>query len=192
MGGVAWDYLNVVLGLKQLGHDVFYIEDSGEWAYLDGGPSDEPFPAFEASAHVQYLSNTFESFGLGNRWAYHFPLTGEWFGLAAELRADVIASADVLLNVSGTVDYPDKYSSIRKLVYIDTDPVFTQIALKNGGDLLARRGVSGLRVCEPGGEPDDSLLSGWTREEKLRRRVDLHDIHFTVGETIHRSFGENA
>ena len=40
LGGVAWDYLNVVLGMKRLGHDVYYIEDSGCWPYNDvDGPS---------------------------------------------------------------------------------------------------------------------------------------------------------
>src|SRR5204862_4665058 len=33
LGGVAWDYLQYVLGLHRLGHDVFYLEDSGEWPY---------------------------------------------------------------------------------------------------------------------------------------------------------------
>ena len=35
LGGVAWDYLNVVLGFKRLGHDIYYIEDSGCWPYND-------------------------------------------------------------------------------------------------------------------------------------------------------------
>ena len=40
LGGVTWDYLNFVLGLHQLGHEVYYLEDSGEWPYnFDGGPS---------------------------------------------------------------------------------------------------------------------------------------------------------
>jgi hypothetical protein len=29
LGGVTWDYVQYVLGLVRLGHDVFYIEDSG-------------------------------------------------------------------------------------------------------------------------------------------------------------------
>src|SRR6266540_4418532 len=38
LGGVTWDYLQYVLGLARLGHDVYYFEDSGEWPYTpDGG-----------------------------------------------------------------------------------------------------------------------------------------------------------
>jgi hypothetical protein len=32
-GGVAWDYLQYVEGFCQLGHDVFYLEDTETWPY---------------------------------------------------------------------------------------------------------------------------------------------------------------
>ena len=32
-GGVAWDYLQYVAGLQQLGHDVWYLEDTEIWPY---------------------------------------------------------------------------------------------------------------------------------------------------------------
>jgi hypothetical protein len=39
LGGVTWDYLQYVLGLARLGHDVYYLEDSGLWPYnpMEGG-----------------------------------------------------------------------------------------------------------------------------------------------------------
>ena len=33
LGGVTWDYLQYVLGLARLGHDVYYLEDTGGWPY---------------------------------------------------------------------------------------------------------------------------------------------------------------
>jgi len=33
VGGVAWDYLQYVHGLAALGHDVTYLEDTGQWVY---------------------------------------------------------------------------------------------------------------------------------------------------------------
>ena len=44
LGGVTWFYLQYVLGLARLGHDVYYIEDSGQWPYspvTDGVVYDE-------------------------------------------------------------------------------------------------------------------------------------------------------
>src|SRR5256885_2317225 len=38
LGGLTWHYLQYVLGLLNLGHDVYYVEDSGEGPYtVDGG-----------------------------------------------------------------------------------------------------------------------------------------------------------
>ena len=33
VGGVAWDYLQYVIGLARLGHDVYYHEDTWSWPY---------------------------------------------------------------------------------------------------------------------------------------------------------------
>jgi hypothetical protein len=126
-GGVAWDYLNFVLGIKRLGHDVFYLEDMGGWPYnLDG------VIAPDAKPTVEHLAGLMAEFGLSNKWAYHFPTKPEWFGLSEQERRELIQSADILINVSGSLEKPEKYRQVKKLVYIDTDPVFTQIKATEG------------------------------------------------------------
>jgi hypothetical protein len=70
-----------------------------------------------------------QRFGLGERWAYRFPWQSQWFGIADAHREEVIASADLLINVSGTLDRPQDYRSARRMAYIDSDPLFTQIKL---------------------------------------------------------------
>lgn len=71
-------------------------------------------------------------FGMDDRWAYHFPWKSQWFGLADNKRKEVIRTADILINVSGALAYPEKYRHISCLVYIDSDPVFTQVKLARG------------------------------------------------------------
>lgn len=153
LGGVAWDYLQYVLGLAQLGHEVFYFEDSGEWPYnLDGGPSGDDWVARDPMTTVAPLAQLFERFGLADRWAYRFPLEeGEWFGLAKEKREDVLQTADLLLNVSGTLEHPQRYRSIRRMAYLDSDPAFTQVKIALG-------------------------------QHDFCARVNAHDVHFTMGE----------
>jgi hypothetical protein len=60
-----------------------------------------------------------------------------------------------LVNVSGTLLRPADYRKIHCLVYVDTDPVFTQVKL--------------------------NLPRG---QGKFRERVDAHDVHFTFGEQL--------
>ena len=63
---------------------------------------------------------------------YRFPWGPEWFGLAAARREEVIRSADLVINVSGTLEHPDRYRAAARLAYIDSDPVFTQVKLARG------------------------------------------------------------
>src|SRR3990170_8313682 len=128
LGGVTLDYLQYVLGLARLGHDVYYIEDTGRWPYnpIEDGLTDDP------SYSVRVLAGVMSRFGLVERWAYRFPRTGQWFGLSDAKRTVAIRSADLLINVSGTVERPEDYRAARRLAYIDTDPVFTQVKIARG------------------------------------------------------------
>jgi hypothetical protein len=154
LGGVAWDYLNVVLGIRRLGHDVLYIEDSGAWPYtFDGDPSRNGWVSRDPKPTVEYLASVMDEFGLSENWAYRFPPEPEWFGLSEQKRTELIRSADLLINVSGTLEKPENYRQVRTLAYVDTDPVFTQI------DVAGR-------------DPGRLTL------------VNAHDILFSVGECV--------
>ena len=140
MGGITWHYLHYLLGLARLGHDVYYFEDSGEFPYnLDGGASGTDWIARNCAYNVRYLAKIMARFGLENRWAYHFPLKSEWFGLSDQERKAVIHSADLLINVSGSLEHPKNYRRIPHLLYIDTDPVITQIKIALGEVLFLTR-----------------------------------------------------
>jgi hypothetical protein len=128
LGGIAWFYLHYLIGLVRLGHDVWYVEDSGQWPYnpnADGLVED-------CSFNVEYLDTVMTRFGLAGKWAYRFPWQSQWFGLNEDRRAELLETADLLVNVSGTLERPTQYRSIKRLAYIDTDPVFTQIKLARG------------------------------------------------------------
>jgi hypothetical protein len=128
LGGMTWHYLQYVLGLARLGHDVYYLEDTGAGPYnpKDGGV------VKDCAFNVDYLAGVMMRFGLADKWAYHFSVRPQWFGLSNEKRAAVIQSADLLINVSGMLGRPEDYRQVRRLVYVDTDPVFNQVKLAQG------------------------------------------------------------
>jgi hypothetical protein len=128
LGGVTWFYLQYVLGLARLGHDVYYFEDSGQWPY---NPTEQALPE-DCGFNVEYLAGVLSRFGLGDKWAYRFLWQSQWFGLSEAKRKEVIESADLLINVSGTLERPQDYRKVRRLAYVDTDPVFTQVKLARG------------------------------------------------------------
>jgi hypothetical protein len=154
LGGITWHYLQYLLGLRELGHDVYYLEDSGEWPYsLDGGASGQEWIAYDCATNVEHIGSVMKRFGLGERWSYRFPIRPKWFGMSDSTRCEVLRTADLLLNVSGTLERPQEYRCVRRTAYVDSDPVFTQIKHALGGEYA-----------------------------DFRERVDAHDVHFTFGE----------
>ena len=151
--GMTWHYLQYVIGLRRLGHDVYYFEDSGEFPYtLDGGSSGTDWIARNCDPNVGTLAETMARYGCAERWAYHFPLKSQWYGLSDTQRQEVLRSADLLINVSGSLERPQDYRCVPHLLYVDTDPVITHIKMVSG-------------VGEFGA------------------RASLHDSHFSFGES---------
>ena len=122
---------------------------------MDGGTTRQDWIAHDCRTNVSHLSKAMQRFGLGDRWAYRFPIRPRWFGLSSAKRREVLESADLLINVSGTLERPGDYRSIERLAYIDSDPVFTQIKLALPGDQM-----------------------------RFQKRVAAHDVHFSFGERL--------
>ena len=136
LGGMTWHYLQYVLGLLRLGHDVYYLEDTGDAVYSPGAGGST---IRDCTFNVEYLARVMARFGLAERWAYHFSAGSSWYGLAEPERTAVIGSADLLLNISGSLPSADEYRRIPRLVFIDTDPVFNQIKLSRGNEQFRRQ-----------------------------------------------------
>src|SRR5437870_2030161 len=119
VGGVAWDYGQYALGLERLGFDVWYLEDSG----LAGYDPERRSYTEDPSYGVRFLADSLAQLSpaLAQRWHYR-TLDGFTAGLSAEEIADVVAEADVFLNVSGMCLLRDEYLLSRRKVLIDTDP----------------------------------------------------------------------
>src|SRR3954453_20398313 len=72
VGGVAWDYLEYVVGLARLGHDVYYHEDTWGWPYDPSRNSETHHPTYSP----EFVRRFFECYApeLAGRWHYlHLP-----------------------------------------------------------------------------------------------------------------------
>jgi hypothetical protein len=124
-GGVTWCSLMYLLGLRALGHEVFYIEDTGECVY-------DPVQntrATDPSYGTAYIHAALEPYGLGDRWAF-VNYDGSYHGRTADDVRRYCADADVYLNLSGGAWFwRDEYARIPRSAFIDSDPAFTQLAI---------------------------------------------------------------
>src|SRR5204863_3211547 len=127
-GGVTWCSLMYLLGLRALGHEVFYIEDTGECVYDPVQNTRSTDPSYGTS----YIHHALEPFGLGDRWAF-VNYDGSYHGRSAEDVRRFCAGADLFLNLSGgSWFWRDEYARIPHSVFIDSDPAFTQLAIDKG------------------------------------------------------------
>jgi hypothetical protein len=124
-GGVTWCSLMYLLALRALGHEVFYIEDTGECVY-------DPVQntrATDPSYGTTYINDALKPFGLGERWAF-VNYDGTYHGRSAADVRRYCADADLFLNLSGgSWFWRDEYARIPRSAFIDSDPAFTQLAI---------------------------------------------------------------
>jgi hypothetical protein len=127
-GGVTWCSLMYLLGLRALGHEVVYIEDTGECIY----DADRNAMSLDPSYGTRYINNALEPFGLGDRWSF-VNYDGTYHGLTRETVRAYCADADLFINLSGgSWFWRDEYARIPRRVFVDSDPVFTQLAIAKG------------------------------------------------------------
>jgi hypothetical protein len=126
LGGLAWHHLQYVIGLDRLGFDVAFIEDSGDdvWSCYD--PS-RGVTDMDPSYGLAWTDRLFMRCGLGERWAYFDKHRSSWAGPMATTAADFCSSADIVLNLSGSNLLRTWSARPPVRVFVDTDPVFTQV-----------------------------------------------------------------
>lgn len=126
MGGMTWHHLQYFLGLHQMGHDVYFLEDSGDTEYSCYDPVrnvTDKNPAYG----LHYANLVFKKTGFEKRWGYYDHHQHQWHGPLAENAMIIIKDADMLLNLSCSNVLRPWLCEVPVRVLIDTDPVFTQI-----------------------------------------------------------------
>ena len=125
LGGVTWCSLMYLLGLRALGHEVFYIEDTGECIY----DPEQNTRAVDPSYGLRYIDAALRPHGLGDAWSF-VNFDGRYYGRTREQVVEYAESADLFINLSGgTWFWRDEYASIPRKVFIDSDPAFTQLSI---------------------------------------------------------------
>lgn len=110
-GGEAWVRLSWVLGLKRLGIDAWLIEEVASDVAAGGRG---------------WFESVVRDFGLGDRSALVDPDGRSLAGAAPDVLVDALASADVLVNISGNLTCERLLALPRRRVYLDLDPGYTQ------------------------------------------------------------------
>lgn len=125
--GLTYHYLQYVLGLRALGHEVHYLEHTGQWNYnlaSDGMVA-------EGEGAAAYLHRVMEAHDLPDRWTF-INHDGATFGVSGTRFRQLCESADLFINVTGANLIEPPYDRIPWKVYLDTDPGYVQFRAATG------------------------------------------------------------
>jgi hypothetical protein len=129
--GIAWQAMQYAVGLRRLGHEVYYVETSSAWPY-------DPVrqARVNSSDHaVAWVADVAEKFGFGDAWAYRRSYGDKaWFGLDRNTAEDLLAHADAVLSVTGSTRLAEEGLKVGRLVYVCTDPVVHEIRYANADE----------------------------------------------------------
>jgi hypothetical protein len=127
--GMAWQVLHHLEGFRRLGHDVFYVEDTGSWSF---DPVQNRVSA-NSSYAVQFIERMLNWCGLPGRWAYRSaPENGRVFGLSDSDLAGLYSRADILINLTGATRLRGKQLDVPVRIFLETDPVLPEIEVAKG------------------------------------------------------------
>ena len=132
VGGMAWSDVHYLLGLRALGHDVLFLEDSDEYASCFD-PSTGSFGT-DPTYGLGFARRVFDAFDFGDRWAYYDGHLDEWHGpIDGPSR---FADADLVLDLAGINPMRPWLDDVPARVLVDKDPGFSQA--RNRSDEWAR------------------------------------------------------
>lgn len=130
LAGVTCQFLHYLIGLRRLGYDPYYVEDSSRWIYDPRLRELSPDPTNNLAMVVPAL----EAHGFGDRWAFrgNSPSHSSCHGLTESALDHLYREADVFINVCGAQEIREQHNRIKRRIYVETDPVVTQIRVAQG------------------------------------------------------------
>ena len=127
IAGVIWQHIHYIVGLQQLGHDVYYIEDSARLPY--NPETCQVNNDFGYTARI--LGRLAGEFNFKNRWAFcaRYLKGNPTAGLVLRKIRQLYRHADAILNICGAQEFNDDLLQSDRLIYIESDPGVEQIKI---------------------------------------------------------------
>ncbi len=122
-GGGAWVRLSWLLGLKKLGFQVYFIERIAPESCVDRTGAKT---SFQDCVNRRYFAEVVARFELDGAAALICGDGAEVHGASLSDLSAVCQSAAALLNISGHLTVKPLMDALRRKVFIDIDPGFTQ------------------------------------------------------------------
>jgi hypothetical protein len=178
--GVIWQLLHHLMGFRQLGLDVYYLEDHRAYVY---DPTIETSTA-DPSRNLKVLGGVLERYGFGDRWAFFDAVKDEYAGMSRERCMELLRDADAVINLCGATEPREEHQRSRCLVYLETDPGVVQLELARkipNSVAFVKSHKLLFTYCYNIGAPDCRLPTAGFDWHPTRPPVNLEEWHPGVG-----------
>jgi len=132
LGGYAWQVLHYLVGLRALGFDPYFYEDTAYYG--------DCFDPATGNMHVSpdtgvaFAAQFFQQFGFGDRWVFWDAAQNRYHGRGAEETAALLHDARLVITLAAVTRLPRRPR--QRKIFIDIDPTFTQIRVAEGDTAL--------------------------------------------------------
>ena len=134
LGGYAWQALHYLVGLRQLGFDPYFFEDTslfpGCYDPRTNSDGDDP------SSGIAFAEDFFSRFGFDDHWVFRDIARSHIAGLDEAEAEALWADARVVIGVAAVNRLPPRARPTQRRVFIDIDPAYTQIQAARGDRAL--------------------------------------------------------
>jgi hypothetical protein len=184
--GVIWQLLHHLIGFRQLGLDVYYVEEQ-PYVYdptIDSNTS-------ETSNNLKVLGSVLDRYGFGDRWSFFDTTRDEYVGMPRERCMELFRDSDAIINLCGAIEPREEHAKNRCLVYLETDPGVLQLEVARKIPTAVRFAASHKLLytyCYNIGAPDCLLPSSGLDWHVTRPPVNLDEWGPGVGAAEPRAF----
>jgi hypothetical protein len=123
-GGNTWAFLQYVLGFRRLGFDTYYVEELDRQQCID---QEWRRICFTDSINARHFRTFIERFDLHGHAALLERGGPGHVGLSLCDVEKIARDIDLLINLSGSLQLKSVLGAVRRRMYVDLDPGYTQI-----------------------------------------------------------------
>jgi hypothetical protein len=134
VGGYFSWVLQWLVGLRDLGYDVWFVERASHAGSCFDPPSNTM--GDDCSYGTSSLHGLLDRFSLGDRWCF-VDAHGKYHGQSRSTIENVLGGADLYIDMGANGTWDDETKSARRRVYVDGEPGFTQMKWALGGEPAA-------------------------------------------------------
>lgn len=161
LAGYAWQALHYLAGLRSLGFDPYFYEDTAWYSDCFDPLSGEMGDVRPAA--LEFASEFFSAHGFGERWIFWDARSDRFFGCERPEAREVLGSAKLLISLAAVNRLPRNIG--RRRVFVDIDPGVTQIEAQHDAGLreLLDQYDAHFTIGENIGQPSCAVPTGaWT------------------------------